>query len=95
MQRKRSGEVPENILYVMEIEVLKEENLMVCTIKRAVFRPMNATFDKRTVGPGEGCSPKIPAPFSPGESMNAGYSVCEISVMALGFTSSLFSVRRS
>ena len=81
MQRQRSGEVAENILYVMEIEVLKEENLMVCTIKRAVFRPMNAAFAKRIAGPGE--------------SMNAGCSVCEISVMALGFTSSLFSVRRS
>ena len=95
MQRRRSAELPENILYVMEIEVLKEENLMVCTIKRAVFRPMNAAFAKRIVGPGNDRSPKIPAAFSPGESMNAGYSVCEISVMALSFTRSLFSVRRS
>ena len=79
----------------METEVLKEEILMVCTIKRAVPFPVNATFATRIGSPGEDCSPKTPASSGPGESMNAGYSVCEISVMALSFTRSLFSVRRS
>jgi hypothetical protein len=87
--------LPENILYVMEIEVLKEENLMVFTIKRAVFRPMNAAFATRIVRPGEDCSPKTPASSGPGESINGGYSVCEISLMALSFSKPLFSARGS
>ena len=84
-----------NILNVMETEVLKEEILMVCTIKRAVPFPVNATFATRIGSPGEDCSPKTPASSGPWASMNVWYSVCEISVMALSCSGSLFSVRRS
>ena len=84
-----------NILNVMETEVLKEEILMVCTIKRAVPFPVNATFATRIGSPKEDCSPKTPATSGPGASMNVWYSVCEISVMTLSCSGSLFSVRRS
>ena len=55
LQRQRSRGVAGNILNAMKTEVLKEEILMVCTIKMAVPCPVNATFAKKIVNPDEDC----------------------------------------